>query len=123
MRARSRFWPGGLLLLVALGCGGASKSNGGAGAGAQGPRAGEPCVQGSCMQGLSCEHTGIFAGICTAGCGSDPACGLLNSHARCYGTPNPECGLPCGIDTDCPAGTHCVALGAVGTERVCRVPP
>jgi hypothetical protein len=141
MRARSCLGPGWLVLLAALGCG-ASKGNGatvqvpgtGGAAGAQQvqgsggapstggpPRAGEPCQQGACMQGLSCEHAGFFAGLCTAGCGSDAACGLLSSRARCFGSTNQECGLPCAIDIDCPMGTHCVALGSIGTQRACQL--
>ena len=130
MRASSCVWQGWLVLL-ALGCG-ASKSNATVSAPGQGsggaasamglaPHAGEPCQQGVCSQGLSCEHSGIFTGLCTASCSSDQACGLLSARARCFGTTNQECGVACGIDADCPTGTRCVALGPVGSQRACQL--
>jgi hypothetical protein len=92
-----------------------------AGAGAAGPRAGEPCQSNKCGPGVTCEHVGVFTGICTATCSSDPACGLLNPHSRCFGSVNQECALACTIDTDCPKGTICVSLGQIGSQKACRL--
>jgi hypothetical protein len=114
----------GLALALLLACGGKSSSNGGmAGTGAHGlPIAGEPCQNGLCAQGLSCESGGAFHGLCTASCSSDPGCGLLNPRAHCFGMMNQECAVACTIDTQCPNGTHCAPLGGFGSTRACQLP-
>jgi hypothetical protein len=121
MRARLAWSRSGwLLLFAAMACGGAHHTGGAAGAPAHQPGLGDPC-QGACTIGLMCEHVGIFAGLCTASCTSDPACGLLNTRSVCYGTANGECGVPCTLDTECPMGTHCVQLGTLGSQRACEL--
>jgi hypothetical protein len=105
---------GSLLVPALLACGG--KGHGGGGAGAGAPGVGQRC-QDNCQTGFICEQAGIFNGQCTVGCTSDPACGVLDSRARCFGT---ECGLPCSVDIDCPAGTHCGLIPGTATERACQ---
>ena len=111
--------PSWLLVAVLLGCGGGHQAAGGAAG--SGPLAGEPCPGGSCPLGLTCEHVGVFHGLCTASCSSDPGCGLLNPRTHCFGTTNQECALACSLDTECPAGTHCVSVGAIGSSRACQL--
>jgi hypothetical protein len=121
MWVRSACCPLWLVLTLTLACGSAKHQTGGAAGASGGPRAGEPCTNGSCPQGLTCEHVGVFHGLCTASCSSDPGCGLLNPRAHCFGQTNQECALPCSIDTECPSGTHCVSVGALGSERACQL--
>lgn len=107
--------------LFVLGCGGKGHASGGAAGAGAGPKAGEPCDSGRCGPGLTCETDGLFGGLCTASCSNDPSCGLLNPKAHCFGTTGGQCGISCGVDTDCPSGTHCVFLGGLGSARACEL--
>ena len=89
--------------LALLSCGDDGGGGGTAGEAAV-PGGGEPCT-GSCTAGFVCQNSGRFIDICSSGCNTDAACGLLQPGIVCIAD---HCVLGCtGVGT-CPGGGACV---------------
>ena len=94
--------------LCSAGCGDDSQLAGAAGMQAI-PGVGEPCVT-QCDSGFVCERMGPFAGVCSASCNSDAACGLLVQGSICVAGRYNKCARRCTTTDDCAQGTACVTL-------------
>ena len=92
-----------------LACGDDGGGGGGGTAGDPGPppSVGDPCDD-DCGQGLTCQGSGIFAGLCSAGCNGPAACSVLRPATVCTG--NQQCALPCSVDAPCRSGAMCAEI-------------
>jgi hypothetical protein len=113
-RWRGRLW---MLCAVLLSCGDSREPEAAAGAAAP-LTIGDAC-QTSCGSGTFCSHAGVFDGQCTTSCGNDQGCTLIAPEARCFGTTNGQCGIPCLDVSECPAGQNCELIG---NEFACVLP-